>query len=105
MLLFRYLLLPILSPLLALAIGDDGDDLPSNCFIGKICSGGFMEQYTIYEDYPDLTVERPYFARIFEVSQTVEERDDESSEAYPQKPIVASGLSAHSRSCSFRPTC
>ena len=49
-----------------------------------------MQQYTIYEDYPDLTVERPYFARIFEVSQTVRERDDKGHEADPQKPIVCS---------------
>jgi len=55
-----------------------------------------MQQYTIYEDYPDLTVERPYFARIFEVSQTVRERDDKGHEADPQKPIVAPGLSIHS---------
>jgi hypothetical protein len=65
-----------MSPPLALAIRDDDDHLPSTCFIGKICSGGFMRQYTIYEDHPDLTVERPYFARIFEASQTIGERED-----------------------------
>ena len=55
-----------------------------------------MQQYTIYEDHPDLSFGRPYPARIFEVSQTVEERDDRGDEADPQKPIVAPGLLIHS---------
>ena len=89
MFLFPHLLL--IFPFLTLGWHDHS--LPSTCFIGKICSGGFGEPYTIYEDHPDLTVERPSFARTFEVSQTVGERDYGGSEEDRQKSIVAPCLS------------
>jgi len=65
-----------------------------------------MQQYTIYEDHPYLTVERPITGRIFEVSQTVGERDDGGHEADPQMPFVPPGLSIHSLLFpSYLPTC
>jgi hypothetical protein len=86
-------LLLLLFPLLALGWHDHS--LPSTCFIGKICAGGFGQAYTIYENYPDLTVARPPLERTFEVSQTVGERDDWGHEEDRQKPIVAPCLSTN----------
>jgi len=74
MLLSNLLLLPLFISKVALA---HPPSLPSTCPIGKICPWSWGQIYTIYENQPNLTVERQYNNGIlFEISQKVDDHND-----------------------------
>lgn len=67
--------------------------IPTTCPIGKICPWGWGEIYTIYENQPNLTVQRQYNDGIyFEASQKVDrcrDKDKSSSKIQPFPPLPA----------------
>ncbi|KAE8449046.1 hypothetical protein EG329_008634 [Mollisiaceae sp. DMI_Dod_QoI] len=86
--------------------------IPTTCPIGKICPWGWGEIYTIYENQPNLIVQRQYNDGIyFEASQKVDRCRDKDKSSKPYDRVYTlmhlqfSGLGTQGCSLDFNIPC